>query len=163
MVSLLASQLVSRWKRRRRQQRSVSIHVYVAGCLAMAVLCVASTLRADDAASNPDSKVKAVPFQQSGNAAARAYKDPKTGLIGAAPAELPAGDAVVPAERDLNTSSEGLVETQGVTAAGGVKADLNGRFLSEETATRDASGKVVSHCGGRRLGPKTEQAESADQ
>ena len=72
----------------------------------------------------------------------RVYIDPKTGEFtkpppGVAPTE------VSPSLKDaLSTSSEGLVETPSPAPGGGVMIDLQGRFRSPLTATRDAEGKL---------------------
>jgi hypothetical protein len=50
------------------------------------------------------------------------------------------------AENALSTSGEGLQETRGVTRAGGMKIDLQGRFRSSVVATVGADGKVTTRC-----------------
>ena len=71
------------------------------------------------------------------------YRDPATGKLGAPPPEVvPPAPRAVPA-----TPPVVLPETRGRTRAGGVKADLQGRFDSPMSATVGADGKVHVECG----------------
>ncbi len=75
----------------------------------------------------------------SADAGLRVYKDPATGAF-VVPAPGTAADARV------STSSEGLVETRGTSAAGGMRLDLQGRFRSYAIATKDEQGRVTVRC-----------------
>lgn len=74
--------------------------------------------------------------------AMRVYRDPVTGAFVAPPAST----TLPTATRALGTSAQGLVETPGTSAAGGVTMDLRGTFQSAVTATVDADGHVGTSC-----------------
>jgi len=78
-----------------------------------------------------------------GSAGMRIYRDPATGEFTTPP---PGAAILPPASRALGTSAEGLVETPGTGAAGGVTIDLGGRFRSAVSATADDAGAVTTHC-----------------
>jgi hypothetical protein len=72
----------------------------------------------------------------------RVYRDPATGAFTAPPP----GTALPPSPRSLDTSAQGLVETPGTSAAGGVTINLGGRFQSAVSATADNAGAVRTGC-----------------
>lgn len=76
-----------------------------------------------------------------GSAAQRAFVDPKTGRLGVPPAKGRRTEALAPSAA-FSTSDEGLVETLSPEPGGGVMVDLQGRFQSPLTITRDSDGNV---------------------
>jgi hypothetical protein len=73
------------------------------------------------------------------------YRDPDTGRLGPPPADAPSGAAAL-------SSGEAVVETPGSSSAGGIKADLRGRFMSSVQATLDGHGQVGHDCVPGRAG-----------
>ena len=81
-----------------------------------------------------------------GSAGMLIYIDPQTGqlLKGPAPGSIPL--QLSPSLRNaLSTSHQGLVAVPSSVPGGGVKVDLQGRFLSPLITTIDANGKVGFH------------------
>ena len=87
-----------------------------------------STLETSDAALRPS--------------AYRAYRDPVTGELTAAPDQSasPLQAPAISLSRSLSRSSDGLVQVQ---TGDGVKVDLQGRFMSARVATLAADGSIV--------------------
>jgi hypothetical protein len=79
---------------------------------------------------------------EANGAGMRVYRDPATGAFTAPPP----GTALPPSARSLGTSAQGLVETPGTSAAGGVTINLGGRFQSAISATADDTGTVRTGC-----------------
>ncbi len=78
-----------------------------------------------------------------GAAAQRAFVDPKTGKLGVPPAKPGPPTEAVPPSAAFSTSDEGLVETLSPEPGGGVMVDLEGRFQSPLTITRDSDGNIT--------------------
>lgn len=78
-----------------------------------------------------------VPARTSGM---RVFKDPETGEFTAPQSS----NALSVHALELNTSSEGLVETQ--APKGGIMINLQGRFRSFMSATRDTNGNLSVSC-----------------
>ena len=78
-----------------------------------------------------------VPARTSGM---KAYKDPETGEFTAPQSS----NALSAHTLELNTSSEDLVETQ--APKGGIMINLQGRFRSFMSATKDTNGKLSVSC-----------------
>ncbi len=74
------------------------------------------------------------------------YRDPQTGRIGSPPGGvIPEGLAGLQREASA-PYSEDLVETPGVSAAGGVKIDLRGRFRATVIRHKSPVGKNPQYC-----------------
>jgi hypothetical protein len=71
----------------------------------------------------------------------KVFKDPETGEFTTTndSSDVPSAHAL-----EVNTSSEGLVETQ--APKGGIMINLQGRFRSFMSATKDANGKLSVSC-----------------
>lgn len=81
-----------------------------------------------------------------GQAGMRVHIDPKTGALVDAPAGADALDAARAASAATSTSSAGLVEKSGPTAAHGVSVDLQGRFRSAMRLDLGPNAEAVTHC-----------------
>ncbi len=77
------------------------------------------------------------------SSAMKVYIDPETGEFIASPSKEPSTDKKRAPEAAYSTSHEGLVETPSETPGGGMMIDLQDRFRTPLTATRDIDGNLI--------------------
>src|SRR5262245_25742777 len=118
------------------RRRAIAMGLLLAGAYG-AMLVAAARVSAGEAGA-PDPGAPAP-----GAAGLRIYLDPDTGQAGPPPRGVLPGE---PVTESLSTSSAGLVETAGTSAAGGVTVNLQGRFRRAMQATADDAGAARIDC-----------------
>jgi hypothetical protein len=86
-------------------------------------------------------------------AASRVYRDPVTGEFTVPPPEVKVPTAPVTVREATSTAPTPTMKETAVEG-GGTKLDLQGRFRSYVSATKDSEGKITVHCDDR---PPAEQ------
>jgi len=93
--------------------------------------------------------------------ASRVYKDPVTGEFTAPPAEAKAPRAPVSVHEAISTAPIPTMQETAVEG-GGTKLDLQGRFRSYSSATRDAEGKITVHCNDKPHDANQHEGKAAE-
>lgn len=119
------------------------------------LICQACTTHAPSPLSNADQKMSKTGQPEKDTAksgdtvpaasASRVYKDPVTGEFTAPPPEAKVPSAPVSVREAISTAPVPTMQETAVEG-GGTKLDLQGRFRSYTSATKNAEGKITVHC-----------------
>lgn len=90
------------------------------------------------------STAKGIPNTET-DQAMKVYRDPVTGEFTAPPPEAKVPAVPLTIRESVSTAPTPTMKETAVEG-GGVKLNLEGRFRSHVTATKDAEGKIVIHC-----------------